>query len=261
MQAIYDCGGELALALTLRDDQARTKSGRIYLDDFCSSRSVPLVKVGHINDETALAAVRDARVDWLFIVGWSQIAGPAMLQTPSHGVLGMHPTLLPQGRGRAAIPWAILRDLPATGVTLFKLDAGVDTGPILAQRRIAIEDRETATTLYAKIDRAHVELLSERWSAIVDDRVSLQPQDESRATLWPGRKPEDGRLTADMSVVEADRLIRAVTHPYPGAFIDEAGLRLRIWAAGRPMEDAGGRRIAFRDGWLDATRWDEERMI
>jgi methionyl-tRNA formyltransferase len=258
MQAIYDCGGELALALTLRDDQSRAKSGRVYLDDFCASRGVPLVKTGHVNDEAARAAVRDARIDWLFIVGWSQIAGPAMLQTPSRGVLGMHPTLLPQGRGRAAIPWAILRGLPVTGVTLFKLDDGVDTGPILAQRRVAVEDRETATTLYAKIDRAHVELLKESWSAIVADRVPLQPQDETRASVWPGRKPEDGRLTAGMSVMEADRMIRAVTHPYPGAFIDEAGQRLRIWAAGRPMEDVGGRRVAFRDGWLDATQWSIE---
>lgn len=267
MQAIYDSGGELALSLTLRDEMSRTKSGRVYLDDFCESRNVPLVKVGHVNDEAAIAAVRDARIDWLFIVGWSQIAGPAMLRTPSRGVLGMHPTLLPQGRGRAAIPWAILRGLPNTGVTLFKLDEGVDNGPILAQRGVAIEERETATTLYAKIDRAHAELLHENWSAIVHDRVTMQAQDERLATLWPGRMPEDGRLTADMGVADAERLIRAVTHPYPGAFIDEHGLRIRIWAAGRPSEDLLGssragagavRRFQFLDGWLDATQWVTE---
>lgn len=269
IQAIYDGGGELALALTLRDEMSRAKSGRAYLDEFCTSRNVPLVKIGHVNDEAALAAVRDARIDWLFIVGWSQIAGPAMLRTPSRGVLGMHPTLLPQGRGRAAIPWAILRELPNTGVTLFKLDDGVDTGPILAHRMVTIEERETATTLYAKVERAHVQLLQENWSAIVHDRVTLRVQDEQLATVWPGRKPEEGRLNADMSVAEADRLIRAVTHPYPGAFIDERDLRIRIWAAGRPCEDlmgaahaaaAGVRRFQFRNGWLDATQWAPEAV-
>lgn len=264
MEAIYDSGGELQLALTLRDEMSRSKSGRVYLDEFCAARKVPLVKIAHVNDEAALAAVRDARIDWLFIVGWSQIAGLEMLQTPSRGVLGMHPTLLPQGRGRAAIPWAILRGLTQTGVTLFKLDAGVDTGPVLAQRAVPIDERETATTLYDKIDRAHVDLLRDNWQEIAKDRVTLRAQDEQLATLWPGRKPEDGRLAADMSVADADRLIRAVTHPYPGAFLDTPGLRIRVWAAGRPCEDltttGSVRRLSFRDGWLDATQWVAEPL-
>src|SRR5690242_13717067 len=122
MEAIYEVGGKLDLAITLHDETAVAKSGRIYLNEFCAARHIPLVKVRNINDADALAAIASAQLDWLFIVGWSQIARRDVLNAPRKGVLGMHPTLLPQGRGRAAIPWAILLGLPETGVTLFKLD-------------------------------------------------------------------------------------------------------------------------------------------
>src|SRR6266496_1733341 len=130
MEEIYAAGGCLDLAITLRDELAQTKSGRIYLDKFCEERRIDLVKIKHVNDSQSIGAIKEKGLDWLFIIGWSQIAGPLVLDAPKRGVLGIHPTLLPAGRGRAPIPWAILKGLKQTGVTLFKLDAGIDTGPI-----------------------------------------------------------------------------------------------------------------------------------
>lgn len=231
MDAIYHAGGSLAAAFTLRDDLAAQKSGRIYLDGFCAQHGIPLRKVRNVNDPDALAMIRGADLDWLFIVGWSQIARAEVLSATRRGALGMHPTLLPEGRGRAAVPWAILKGLERTGVTLFKLDEGVDTGPIAAQVVVPIEARETATTLYAKVSAAHRSLIEQAWPSLVADVLRLAPQDESRATVWPGRTPEDGRVTADLSPAMADRLVRAVTRPYPGAFVDAKAARLRIWCA------------------------------
>ena len=96
IEAIYDQGAALKLAVTLKDHKARKKSGRIYLDEFCNQHEVPLLKVDHVNDPEAVAAFKD--LDWLFIIGWSQIAGPAVLNAPRNGVIGMHPSLLPVGR-------------------------------------------------------------------------------------------------------------------------------------------------------------------
>jgi methionyl-tRNA formyltransferase len=267
MEAIYEAGGKLDLAITLHDDIAATKSGRIYLNEFCAARQISLAKVRNINDADALARIASAQLDWLFIVGWSQIARRDVLNAPRKGVLGMHPTLLPQGRGRAAIPWAILLGLPETGVTLFKLDEGVDTGPIVAQERVPIDARETATTLYRKVDEAHVSLLKKNWNAMVADKLPLIAQDNACATEWAGRKPEDGRLLPTMSVVEADRMIRAVTRPYPGAFLEEGPTRVRVWSAGAPGEELPGdgeisraaRRFTFRDGWLDSRNFSVEK--
>ncbi len=261
MEAIYDVGGKLDLAITLTDDRAVNKSGRVYLDEFCSKHEIDLVKIRHINDQTAIDAIRGHNIDWLFIIGWSQIAGPEVLSAPGHGVLGIHPTLLPEGRGRAPIPWAIIKGLKRTGVTLFKLDEGVDTGDIVAQEVLPIADDETATTLYERVNEAHRTIIKNVWPDLAAGRVHLQPQDHSQATVWPGRKPEDGRITADLSVETVDRLVRGTTHPYPGAFVDIDGKRVRVWS-GRPL-DAGDRReeglmVELTEGKFLATDHDVE---
>jgi len=258
MEEIYAVGGRLDLVVTLPDDKARKKAGRIFPDAFCSERDIPLVKTEHLNDELAITAIRRHGIDWLFVIGWSQIAGEEVLRTPRLGAFGIHPTLLPEGRGRAAIPWAILKGLTRTGVTLFQLAPGVDSGPIAAQIELPIAPDETATTLYQRVNDAHRTLLRETWPQLVAGTPSLRPQDNSRATYWPARTPEDGRILPGMSVVEVDRLVRAVTHPYPGAFVEEGGGITRIWGgriAGGSKVPAGGKRLILRDGAYDALEW------
>jgi len=254
MEAIYDAGGKLVFAGTLLDTQAVTKSGRAYLDDFCGARGIPLTKFRNVNDPDAVEAIRAAELDWLMIIGWSQIAREAVLATPRLGVLGMHPSLLPVGRGRAAVPWAILLGLENTGVTLFKLDGGVDTGPIVAQVRLPLSPRETATTLYQRVNEAHRNLILAYWKDLETDSIRFVPQDPEAATVWEGRTPEQGRLSVSMSLAEADRLIRAVTRPYPGAFLDQGERRLRVWSAESATSGPSGGDTAlylpFSDGWL-----------
>jgi methionyl-tRNA formyltransferase len=252
MNAIYDAGFELDLVITLPDDRAVHKSGRVFLDDFCAERGIDLLKVRHIDDPVAAETIRARSIDWLFIVGWSQIAGGDVVRAARKGTLGMHPTLLPEGRGRAAIPWAILKNLDRTGVSLFKMDMGVDTGPLLGQVEIPLSHRTTATELYAQVDDAHAQLIRDIMPKLAEDAITPQPQDESRATIWPGRKQEDGRIDLDGSVVDAERMVRAVTRPYPGAFFDRADKRITIWAAhiASAHEGGGDAALEFGDGVL-----------
>ena len=93
----------------------------------------------------------------------------------------MHPTLLPIGRGRAAIPWAILKKLPKTGVTLFKMDEGVDTGLLGSHIEIPISIDETATSLYQKVNQAHYELMMRTICLLENDPMFFVEQDESKA--------------------------------------------------------------------------------
>jgi methionyl-tRNA formyltransferase len=258
MEAIHAAGFRLDLVITIPDDRGRQKSGRIYLDDFCRRHTVPLVKVRHINDDAALAAIRDHDLDWLFIIGWSQIAGPAVLAAPRRGVLGIHPTLLPIGRGRAAIPWAILKRLPETGVTLFQLAEGVDTGPIVAQHRIPLKPDTDATWLYDRVNEAHAELIRDVLPKLAAGILTPQPQDDSRASIWPGRKPEDGRLDPNGSVHDAECLVRAVTRPYPGAFLIQGAEKLVVWKARVVAQPVSGLCLPFPDGYLECM--DYERV-
>lgn len=249
IEEIYKIGGSLDLLITLKDEKAKNKSGRIYLDDISEEHNVPLLKINHINDQEVLDAIKEHEIDWLFIIGWSQIAGEAVLNAPTYGCIGMHPTLLPKGRGRAAIPWAILKGLDKTGVTMFKLDAGVDTGDIIGQGIIPMDEETTATELYEKVDEMHIQLIREYWDAIVNNTVELQKQDDRIATEWPGRKPADGEIFATMTMQEAERLVRAVTHPYPGAFYIKDDKKMTIWKA-KVQTEAEENGIKLADGYL-----------
>ena len=264
MEEIYRSGGKLDLVITLRDDIAAQKSGRIYVDEFCSRHNIPVVKVKNVNDDQAIHAVRENGIDWLFIIGWSQIARLPALQAPRRGALGMHPTLLPVGRGRASIPWAIIKNLPETGVTLFQLDEGVDTGPILAQERLPLAADETATGLYQRVDDAHRALIHRVWPTLVDDSVQLIPQDDAQSTCWPGRKPEDGLISAGMTVEVTEALVRATTHPYPGAFWQEEKNLIRIWrgTVGNATEapPSGAKRFTVSNGVYDALDYQIESL-
>ncbi len=251
IEKIYATGGKLDLLITLKDIKAVKKSGRIYLDKFATEHRIPLIKIDHINEQKVTDVLRAYEIDWLFIIGWSQIANKEVLDTPRLGALGIHPTLLPQGRGRAAIPWAIIKELEYTGVTLFKLAVGVDTGDIVAQLKIPVAPEETAQTLYDKVNLAHEELIASAYPQLVEGKLQWTPQNESEATYWEGRKPEDGLLTQDMPVELAERLVRATTHPYPGAFIIKNGEKIIIWKARIATEKPWHENCyAFQNGYL-----------
>ena len=255
MEAIYQAGGRLDLAITLSDDKAVQKSGRVYLDQFCIKQQIPLLKVRHINDVEVLESIKKMELDWLFIIGWSQIAGQAVLDAPKLGVLGMHPTLLPNGRGRAAIPWAILKCLDQTGVTLFKLDCGVDTGPIADQYVIPLSPDSSASELYSAVNEAHVQLIKRVMPKIIAGELTLQVQDDSLATIWPGRTPEDGEINFSGSVLDAERLVRAVTQPYPGAYFYEDGNKVIVWRAAISKVIPQAKYLQFKDGYLTLLDW------
>jgi methionyl-tRNA formyltransferase len=259
MEAIYRVGGRLDFAMTLEDNMAVDKSGRVFIDDFCDRHDIPLTKIRNINSDMSLAALEVAQLDWLFIIGWSQIAKTAVLSAAKNGVLGMHPTLLPVGRGRAAVPWTILKGLKTTGVTLFKLDDGVDTGPVLLQREIPVAEDMDATRLYALVETAHVQLMESAYPMLVTGSAAFQKQDESHASVWPGRRPEDGAIDFAGPVEQAERLVRAVTRPYPGAFVDLPDRRRVIWKAriAGVSEVSEQPVISFSNGHLICMEWDD----
>lgn len=260
IEAIYELGGHLDLVITLTDEQAVKKSGRIYLDKFCSYHGIELLKARNVNDDEVVKAIKSYELDWLFIIGWSQIANEAVLKAPKLGVLGMHPTLLPIGRGRAAIPWAILMGLEETGVTMFKLNSGVDTGDIVEQMSISMTSSITATELYLKINQTHVSLMKIVFPKLESGTMTFRVQDNLLATEWPGRTPKDGLINIEGSVYDADRLVRAVTRPYPGAYFFKNDRKIIVWKSKvqKSVNKNDDIYISFKDGLLLCVEWEEE---
>ncbi len=259
MEAIYDVNGSLDLIISIPDEKAKRKSGRIYVNDFAEKNVIPVVKSNHINDAAVIEAIKAHDIDWLFIIGWSQIASKEVIEAPNIGAIGAHPTLLPVGRGRAAIPWAIIKGLNVTGVSFFKMDEGIDTGLILGQEEVAIDLDENALTLYNKVNKAHEKLIKKIYVGLEQNEVIAVPQDESKATYWEGRKPHDGEIFIHMTIKDVDRLVRATTKPYPGAFFIRENKKIIIWkgtASKFKKENNTFFEIELSDGYYIAENYE-----
>lgn len=229
LEEIERMGGVPDLLITLSDEIAKKKSGRIYLDDYANRSGVDLIKTTNINEPEVKDAIKKANLDYLLVIGWSQIVGHQVFPLIKYGLFGMHPTLLPQGRGRAPIPWTILKGLTKSGVSMFEIRPDVDSGDIVGVEKFNISSNETSKTLYEKARKAHIRLIRHAWPALKAGTLSAKPQDETKASYWPKRSPDDGIITEDMTLEAIDRLVRALTHPYPGAFLIEKEKKLIIW--------------------------------
>jgi methionyl-tRNA formyltransferase len=233
--AAREAGAEIAGVVTLPGPIDPNRSGQCSFDEV----GAPVVESADVNAPETIDAVRALRPDAIFVIGWSQLVRGDFIALAPRGVYGMHPTLLPRHRGRAAIPWTILSGLARTGVTLFEIvDPTADSGPILAQVVVPVEPDETATTLFDKLARAHVELIRAFVPQLASGTVTKTPQDPSRASAWPKRTPADGIIDWETRAPYLYDWVRAQTRPYPGAFTFLGEEKVVIWRA-RPVEWRG----------------------
>lgn len=171
------------------------------------------------------------RPDLLLVLGWYYNVPRKVRARAPLGCAGIHASLLPEYRGGAPIPWAIINGEPETGVTFFYFDDGVDSGDVIAQARFPIGDADTCATVYAKATEASVKILREYLPQIATGAAPRLPQDESQATCFPQRKPEDGEIDWSWDARRIRNFIRAQTRPYPGAFTYLQGKKVTIWDA------------------------------
>jgi len=178
----------------------------------------------------AVQAVLDLRPGLAVLADYGQLVPSALLDL-RHGALNLHPSLLPRHRGATPIPAAILAGDVETGVTLMRMDEGLDTGPIVAQRRVPLAGNETAPALEAVLTIVAADLLRGTVGAWLRGEIAAQPQPADGATLTRPLRREDGRLDPARPAVELERQVRAYL-PWPGSFVDTEVGRLAVWAAG-----------------------------
>lgn len=240
LETLLDLDARIVGIFTLRPDLAANVSGAVPWEDLAASRRIPLHYVRNINDAESVEILRGLAPDLVFCVGWTQLLRSELLRVPSMGCIGFHASLLPRLRGRAPVNWAIILGERETGNTMMLLDEGVDTGDILAQRRFPIEEDDTCATVYDKVARSADEMIREVLPAIREGRLRRTPQDHAAATVMPRRRPEDGEIDWTRTTRQLHDWVRALTHPYPGAFTTLRGSRLFVWKAMRWRPGPGG---------------------
>jgi methionyl-tRNA formyltransferase len=182
--------------------------------------------------------VRDALAacepDVFLSVWYRRLLDADLLALPRVAALNLHGSLLPAYRGRAPVNWVLVNGESRTGVTLHHMTVEADAGDIVAQEPIEIDPLDTALTLYRRIVKAGIDLLLQWYPSVLDGTAPRLPQDERLATAFGRRRPEDGRVHWDWPARRIADMIRAVTHPFPGAFTGDGESRLRLWAAEVP---------------------------
>ncbi|MFQ5419036.1 MAG: methionyl-tRNA formyltransferase, partial [Anaerolineae bacterium] len=194
------------------------------------SANIPLYQPKSLRSEEAAAPLRQWQPDIIIVAAFGQILRPHVLDLPPHGCLNIHASLLPRWRGASPIQHAILAGDAETGVTLMRMDVGLDTGPMFVQQAVPIRADETAATLHDRLAALGADMLAAHLNDILHGRLTPTPQNDDDSTYAPMIKKGDGRLDWTKTAVALDRHIRAMT-PWPGAFTEWDGRLLKIKAA------------------------------
>ena len=183
-----------------------------------------------LRDEAVVDELRSVRAELIVLADYGRIIPAAVLDLPRHGALNIHPSLLPRHRGAAPVAGAILAGDAVTGVTLMRMDEGLDTGPIVAQVKVPLEGTEVAPELEARLAELGADLLVEHLPAWLEGTLQAEPQSEEGASLTKLLRREDGRLDPARPAAKLERQVRAY-QPWPGSFLDHDGARMKVWAA------------------------------
>lgn len=230
-------------------------------------KGVPVFTPDNVNTPEWIEKIRAFQPDLILSVYYRNMISSKILGLAPLGAFNMHGSLLPRFRGRAPINWAILHGESRIGMTLHRMVKSADAGAVVDQEGVDIDPRDTAEQAFRKVLPCARRVLERQIDALSSGTAKETPQDESQATYFGGRKPEDGRIQWTQTSLQIFNLIRAVTDPYPGAFCDVGASRLMVWWAesespavrglkGRPGEVLllSPLVVATGDGALELTR-------
>ncbi|MGD1995689.1 MAG: methionyl-tRNA formyltransferase [Anaerolineae bacterium] len=191
------------------------------------AHGLPIYQPKTLRSPQALEQLEAWEPQVIVVVAFGQILPPAVLELPPHGCLNVHASLLPRWRGPAPVVAAIMNGDAVTGVTVMRMDEGIDTGPIVAQREERIRPDDTTASLTGRLAQLGTELLCDSLTSYLAGELVPRPQPKEGVTYCRLLTKEDGRLDWNRPAVELNRQVRAVT-PWPGAFTTWQGRRLKV---------------------------------
>lgn len=199
------------------------------LSDIGREYKIPLYRVIKIADTDCINYISSLMPDVIFVFGFSQLIPDVIRLLPQNGCIGTHPTLLPKNRGRHPLIWTLIHDLSESGLSFFYINKGVDSGDIVWQGKFTISETDDASSLYKKIIGLADEAIPEILAKLDSGNLNGIPQDHTMATYWPKRTESDGLINWNDDNRTIFNLIRALTHPYPGAHTYSQKRRCIVW--------------------------------
>ncbi len=222
-------GHEVAAVVTHEDDPAE-EVWFASVAELARSRGLPVLTPRDPNTPEFVAQIRELAPEIIFSFYYRSMLKAPLLAIPPRGCLNLHGSYLPAYRGRCPVNWVLVNGEAETGVTLHYMVEKPDAGDIVAQRKVTIDFADTAATLYERMTAAARTVMAATLPLLAAGTAPRVPQDHSRASYYGGRRPEDGRFEWSFDALRIHNLVRAVTHPYPGAFTAMGRDKLTVWA-------------------------------
>jgi methionyl-tRNA formyltransferase len=218
---------EVVGVCTLRE--SKQNADHVDLATLCARHLVPWIHAEDINSAESVGWVKDRAPDVIFCFGWSRLLKANLLGAAPMGVIGYHPAALPANRGRHPLVWALVLGLEKTASTFFFMDAGADSGDILSQREVAIDEEDDARSLYDKMIVSALLQIEEFVPQLVSGNYQRVKQDERLANTWRKRGGEDGKIDWRMSARSIHNLVRGMAKPYVGAHFVLDRKEVKVW--------------------------------
>jgi methionyl-tRNA formyltransferase len=209
--------------------------------------NLSVIQPEKLRQPEAMEQLRTWNPDLIVVAAFGQILRKDVLDLPRFGCINVHASLLPRWRGAAPINAAILHGDEETGVTIMKMDVGLDTGPILSQRSIRLTRDDTAGSVFETLSHLGADLLIETLPGYLAGKIQPVPQPDEGATYAPMLKKEEGKLDFTRPAKELERRVRAF-NPWPGAFMDFDKTLLKVHRAHVEAGEAEARqRLIYQD--------------
>ena len=205
--------------------------------------NIPVIQPEKLREPEAMQQLREWNPDLIVVAAFGQLLKKEVLDLPKYGCINIHASLLPRWRGAAPINAAILAGDEETGITIMKMDVGLDTGPMLAIKKIRIRRDDTAGSVFQALSKLGANLLIETLPNYLTGNITPTPQPEEGSTYAPMLKKQDGQLDFTRPAVELERRVRAM-NPWPGAWFEWNGNVLKVARAS--VSEAKGLGIGSR---------------
>jgi len=200
----------------------------------CRECSAELLPVKNVNEPSFIAEIVRRHLNVSIVAGYSTIIAEPLLTAPKHGTINLHAGRLPQYRGGSPLNWQLANGEKLAGLSIIQVDAGIDTGDVLAEAEIEITPQATISDLHREANLRFPKLVLDVVSALEEGTLKPRKQDSRMAAYWHQRNDADGRIDWQNSAMEIYNLVRAVTRPYPGAFCSYDGRQVRIFGTTLP---------------------------
>ena len=228
LQTLIDRNTNIVAVFTHEDDPGENHWFRS-VEELARSNNLPVFKPDSIKDPKWTSRVREMSPDLILSFYYRKLIPTSILNLARLGAYNMHGSYLPKYRGKAPVNWAVLNGETKTGATLHVMAKEPDAGDIIDQEGVSIEDHDTAFDVMKKVQEAAVIVLQRQLDNLLSGTTNPIPQEHDQATYYGGRRPEDGCIDWNQPAKAIHNLVRAVSHPYPGAFADYDGMRLKVW--------------------------------